>query len=960
MKIATSVIGIVLITLLTSCQTLLNKELPPRPPLPEGTPDLTKGEGPVVQKAKKDWFLHCGGTHGWIYRDENDKCNKARQILVTKVPFISPLRRKLKVGDVILGVNGKYFDKQAVFQFRKAAKPVQDAEGKLDVILWRKGWDKERVVTLDFTPKKLDFTRGDKPGLAVDWNLGPTGARGWVQGKLFESVMARQILITSVEKGSPADGILQKGDVILGVEGEKFNSDARRALAEAITRAETEENKGRLHVLRWRPSTGLRTCDGKTEDVVIPLKVMGSYSKTTPWNCPKSEKILNEACDYLITKDILGKKNMLSHQSIAAALALMSTGEPKHLEIVKKHIAKFVKIVDNSGPFPPVACYASWDWSYANLMLCEYYLLTGDKKVLPAIRKYSDCIAKGQSGAGCWGHRMATSNHGECHGYGALNQAGITCWISLILAKRCGVTNPEIEQAISRGSEFFKTFVGIQAVPYGDCPDIIPKYGHDDNGKCSAVVLGYSMLGDKKTADYYARMTIASYAVRERGHTGNWWSFLWGSLGAARTGPKACGAFLNKINWLFDLERRWDGGFAYQGKAGIGYGINRNGGQKTGAEHTTPFWDTTGARILMYTLPRKKLCITGKDIMTVDIPEKEIPEIIEAGRPPVEGINAFPQRYDNRSVPELMDLLGNWSPVVRYHAALSLAKKEEAHTEELIKMLKSDNKYARYGAAMALMQMGPKASDAVPQLIKMLDSDDSLLLSFVISALGNIGDKRAIKPLLKLGAKDLPNDPIDINKRFIVKALFNKKGLLGESIDGVDRKLLFPAVRSFLKCQGGMERSLVARNVIKKLKFEELKPLWPDLIPAMLECAPAGVMFASEVRETIASILAENKVEEGMELIFEYLKEQKQHGAGKRNKLITDLLKQYGAAAKPMIPKMEEYVEFLKIDRPWIDTGQPPVDRFYKGQIPYLKETIKAIKKSKEKPKLKSISPYLK
>ena len=37
---------------------------------------------------------------------------------------------------------------------------------------------------------------------------------------------ARQILITDVAKGSPADGVLAKGDVVLGVGGKPFADDA--------------------------------------------------------------------------------------------------------------------------------------------------------------------------------------------------------------------------------------------------------------------------------------------------------------------------------------------------------------------------------------------------------------------------------------------------------------------------------------------------------------------------------------------------------------------------------------------------------------------------------------------------------------------------------------------------------------------------------------------------------------
>ena len=70
-----------------------------------------------------------------------------------------------------------------------------------------------------------DFTRGDGiPANAKhDWNLGPTGLRGWIFCDQMVTTDARQISITQVEKGSPADGILAVGDVILGVGGTHFS-----------------------------------------------------------------------------------------------------------------------------------------------------------------------------------------------------------------------------------------------------------------------------------------------------------------------------------------------------------------------------------------------------------------------------------------------------------------------------------------------------------------------------------------------------------------------------------------------------------------------------------------------------------------------------------------------------------------------------------------------------------------
>ena len=71
-------------------------------------------------------------------------------------------------------------------------------------------------------PPVPDFTQGGTKDDFHDWTLGPTGARGWVYGWKGNTNDARQILVTAVAKGSPADGILEPGDVILGVSEQAF------------------------------------------------------------------------------------------------------------------------------------------------------------------------------------------------------------------------------------------------------------------------------------------------------------------------------------------------------------------------------------------------------------------------------------------------------------------------------------------------------------------------------------------------------------------------------------------------------------------------------------------------------------------------------------------------------------------------------------------------------------------
>ena len=82
----------------------------------------------------------------------------------------------------------------------------------------------------------------------------------------------------------------------------------------------------------------------------------------------------------------------------------MATGNPDYLprvrEFARKIGPKTLKLELRDG-------MVIWDWGYRNLFLCEYYLLTGDKEVLHAIREYTVTLAKGQSMYGTFGHGIA-------------------------------------------------------------------------------------------------------------------------------------------------------------------------------------------------------------------------------------------------------------------------------------------------------------------------------------------------------------------------------------------------------------------------------------------------------------------------------------------------------------------------------------------------------------------------
>ncbi|MCX6880234.1 MAG: DUF6288 domain-containing protein [Verrucomicrobia bacterium] len=305
------------------------------------------------------------------------------------------------------------------------------------------------------------------------YNLGPTGARGWIystgnewmfvpEGLTSES---RQIKITAVDKGSPADGVLFVDDVIMGIGAGVFTEDARKSLGVAIGEAEKAEHQGQLKLKIWRQGT-------LHDNVTVPLAVMGAYSATAPYDCPKSALILTNACKYLETHATFNAGN---EGNAVVGLALLAAGRPTDLPKVQAYARKVAAGVGKLTV--PLNEMCAWPWGYNNTFLCEYYLATGDQEVLRAINEYTITSARGQSWCGTYGHGMAwpkpdgSSTHGIVPPYGALNQAGLLVSIGIVLGDKCGIKDPEIAPAIENDKNsppklnYFKTIESASVAP---------------------------------------------------------------------------------------------------------------------------------------------------------------------------------------------------------------------------------------------------------------------------------------------------------------------------------------------------------------------------------------------------------------------------------------------------------------------------------------------------------------
>lgn len=739
------------------------------------------------------------------------------------------------------------------------------------------------------TPPAPDLTDGGTRGEAHDWNLGATGARGWMWGWNLETTNARQVLVTAVAPESPADGELEVGDVILGVGEDAFDRDPRHALGEALGVAEAKD--GDLRLLRWR--------DGEVERVSLRLSVLGAYQPSAPFECAKSTAILDAACAHIagnMKGDIDGMMN---------ALALLASGRDVYAPLVRD-LAREVAQPDPSLSLEGrTSGLLAWTWGYRTVFLCEYFLATGDDAVLPAIAEYARTMAQGQSGVGTWGHGMAWPDlndgqlNGRLGGYGALNQAGLVCHLALVLTRLCGVKDPDVDAAIERANRFASFYVGKGAIPYGDHR---PGWdAHDDNGKNSLAAIIFDLQGRRDEARFFAKMTIASYGERERGHTGNYFSYLWGPLGAARVGPEAVAAFLAEQRWFYDLNRAHDGHFPYQGGAGM-----------TGGEHQYGGWDCTGAFVLANTLPLKRLYITGRGVDPEQVlTGAELEDAIESGR----GFDAWDlgaAHYEAKGEHELMGHLRSWSPAVRSRAALALAKREEAPVDELVRRLSDRDLDIRYGACQMLGALGPRAAEAVPDLTELLKSDDVWLRTQACFALADIGDaaRPAAHEMLRLALRDDPNDPRQFTQRFLAFTLFYRggalkmRGLLARDLEGIDRALLLPAIERLLANDDGRARACL-ESVYRNLPFEELTPILPAIVESIAEPSPSGVMFANGIRLPGLDLLGKHRIAEGMALCLDSM-DIDEWGKQDRIRKGLQVLRTYGGAARELLPRLRD------------------------------------------------------
>jgi hypothetical protein len=620
----------------------------------------------------------------------------------------------------------------------------------------------------------------------------------------------------------------------------------------------------------------------------LHLPVLGTYSATAPFNCPKSKRIFEEGCSALAKKMKENPDEGNPIERSLNALALLSSGKTEYLPIVRTQVEWASQYSD-----PERKSLHSWWYGYVNMLVAEYTLSTGDRAFMPDLKRITMEIVHGQSEVGSWGHRFIQPENGRLAGYGMMNAPGLPLTVSLILARQAGVNDPALDEAIEKSRRLIRFYVGKGSVPYGDHHPWIQT--HEDNGKNGIASLMFHLLGDAQGAEYFSRMSVASHGgERDTGHTGNFFNILWAMPGVSLSGPQATGAWITEFGWYYDLARRWDGTYLHQGPP---------------AERPDSYrgWDCTGVYLLAYGQALKKIYLTGKkESIAPQLDAIAAEGLIADGRgwSPKHRIAA----YAARSEAEIFAGLKSWSPVLRERSAMELANREGDPTAKLIEMLDDSSLYSRYGACQALIMLKERAALAVPALKRTLRDEDLWLRVKAAEALANIGAPAmsTVPELLEMLAQQDPvSDPRGMQQRYLCFALFNSRdGMLGRSLEGVDRKSLYAAVRAGLRNEDGRARGSIG-SVYKNLTYEEVEPLLPAIYEAVIQPAPSGIMFADGIRLSGLEILAKHRIEEGLPMCVTLI-DLNRWGARNRAKRCLEILRVYGGAAKSQISRIEE------------------------------------------------------
>lgn len=300
------------------------------------------------------------------------------------------------------------------------------------------------------------------------FNLGPLGAKAWDADR-EEPALERQsgqrrfessgeksgddgpkrLVVRALFGGGPAQKAgLALGDVIVGVDGQRFDPGCFAPLARAIQRAEAGDGKLTLLVERAE----------KPLELALKLKKVGAHA-STPETGKMRQQLLDDALAWLAERQVgggypetLGGRNGAVVQTCLAGLAWIGGGSSLTKGKYKAALSEAQSFVLRGLETPNEMSFgqgANWDqstWGYAHaaLFLGELALASG-RKANADLQKIADTLCKRQEQSGGYGHGPGGKN---ALGYIELNilAAYVASGLSVLHQAGCKVDHAVLEK----------------------------------------------------------------------------------------------------------------------------------------------------------------------------------------------------------------------------------------------------------------------------------------------------------------------------------------------------------------------------------------------------------------------------------------------------------------------------------------------------------------------------------
>lgn len=453
------------------------------------------------------------------------------------------------------------------------------------------------------------------------YNLGLSGLRV----ELVEAAPTH-LVVRHVLTGSPAEGLVQVGDHIIGAGGQSFRTAHQNGYGMEVfgARGPVGDFAVALEACQGAAGSGRLALEveraGETLKLELPIgQKYGAFGPNYPLDCQKSERIRRELLEYLLPSQQENGSFGDPVLDTFIPLALLASGEAQHMAAVERN-ARFHAATTASNDSDGLI---NWRYMTAGIVLSEYYLLTGEAWLLPELEQVRDFLLSSQymrleqlnpevknshpdsypvdaqQQHGGWGHNPGFE------GYGPIAMLTGQGLLTLSLIERCGI--PVERERIEAARAFLERGAGPNGyVWYAD--SVAGERDWADMGRTGAAGIALNLYNPSKAGtpnDARARAMQHALVIGEHPesfpdtHASPIMGMGYAAL-AAHLSPNSFRKLLDANRWWFALAQCNDGSFYYQpNRDNSGYGAD----SRLSASAVTAF---------IFSLPKGNLAITGR------------------------------------------------------------------------------------------------------------------------------------------------------------------------------------------------------------------------------------------------------------------------------------------------------------------------------------------------------------